>query len=51
MIQSAADSDEVNVVITSLQKMSIAAVDETSSEEVLSAQPQPFTQKLYNVVY
>ena len=34
-IQSAADSEEVNVIITSLQKMSTAAVQETLREEVL----------------
>ena len=37
----AADSGEVNVIAASLQKMSIAAVDEPSSEEVLSTRPRP----------
>ena len=41
-IQSAADSDEVNVVRSNLQKMSTAAVDETSSENVMSPRPRPF---------
>ena len=41
-IQSAADSDEVNVVRSNLQKMSTTAVDETSSEKVLSPQSRPF---------
>ena len=41
-IQSAADSDEVNVVRSNLQKMSTAEVDETSSEKVISPRPRPF---------
>ena len=40
--QPAADSAEVNGVNASLQMMSTAAVDETSSEEVLSPRPRPF---------
>ena len=41
-IQSAADSDEENVVRSNLQKMSTAAVDEMSSEKVISTRPRPF---------
>ena len=46
-IQSAADFGEVNVVSASLQKMSFAAVDETSSEEV---QPSYHCQSNQSVI-
>ena len=51
-IQSAADSDEVNVVRSNLQKMSTAAVDETSSENIRLYHHDHglFARKLHKVV-
>ena len=49
-IQSAVDSDEVNVVRSNLQKMSTAAVDETSSEKVISSRHGLFARKLHIVL-